>query len=110
MTFTDLAVTLNLPAGSLRVIFSRHRWSIHRPEDVRKFLKTRFSDQKIQRVKQPWRSVTHLKKWQFRKNLGLKTQNAGEETVIEAKIRTLEAKLAKPGEAQRRLAPPNPAS
>jgi hypothetical protein len=84
MTFIDLAVALNLPAGSLRVIFSRHKWSIRRPEDVRKFIATRFSGKKIQRKKQPWRSVAHLKKWQFRKSSKPETQNSkkAEKTIM----------------------------
>jgi hypothetical protein len=91
MTFQDLADTLGLSAGGLRVLFCQKKWSIHTSENVREFLATRFSGQKTKRARRPQQTGAHLKKWRFvEKDKGQRIK----ETVFEEKIRTLEAKLA----------------
>ncbi|MCF7836632.1 hypothetical protein K9M43_02810, partial [Candidatus Gracilibacteria bacterium] len=101
MTFAELAATLGVRSDTLRKSFYRHKWSIHRPEDVQQFLKTRFSDQKTY-PKRPYQTGAHLQKWQFRRIKETENSEEGRERAcpfretgqMEAKIQILEAKLA----------------
>ncbi|MFH1545969.1 MAG: hypothetical protein ABIE14_01160, partial [Patescibacteria group bacterium] len=90
MTFSDLAETLGVRNGTLRKFFSHHNWSINSPEDIQKFLATRFSGQKIHRTKRPWQTAERLKKWQF-----VKKVKRAEVSPLAEKIKILEEKLAR---------------
>jgi len=122
MTFSELAVAAGLSSGALRANFSRHKWSIHSPENIHKFLVGRLSGCKSRRSARPYQTANHLKKWRFTKKIKRVEISPAEEQLaresalmaakerkiaavarattadknaeLEAKIRILEEKLA----------------
>ena len=59
---------MDLREKAVQQVFFRHKWSIHSSENIQKFLKTRFSNQKNY-PKRPYQTGSHLKKWRFTKKI-----------------------------------------
>ncbi|MBU1089585.1 hypothetical protein KKF38_02220, partial [Patescibacteria group bacterium] len=89
MTFSELAVAAGLSSGALRVNFSRHKWSIHSPENIHKFLVGRLSGRKPRRSARPYQTGAHIQKWRF-----VKKVKQAEVSPLAEKIKILEEKLA----------------
>ncbi len=88
MTFSELANTLGILAGTLRQSFSRHNLSIHRSADIQSFLSRRFSGRPLRRAARPWQTAKHLQKWHFARKV-----NRAEKSPLAEKIKFLEARL-----------------